>query len=156
MNNAKNLSNCLMNYELSQSPVGLAPEPAVQELRLLSRISAGFPSPATDYVEEGLDLNKYLIDHPAASFLFAVHGESMTGAGIMNGDRVIVDRSRTAHHNDIVVAEIDSEYTLKRLFQRGGRIELRPENANFPAITLEEGDELRIWGVVVGVVRRYT
>jgi DNA polymerase V len=144
-----------MDYALSQSPLGLASEPTAQELRLLSRISAGFPSPATDYVEEGLDLNKYLVDRPAASFLFAVQGESMTGAGIMDGDRVIVDRSRTARHNDIVVAEIDGEYTLKRLFQSGGRIELRPENPAYPIITLKDGDELRIWGVVAGVVRRY-
>jgi DNA polymerase V len=144
-----------MEQNLLQCPGALALEPPSHDLRMLARIHAGFPSPATDYIEEGLDLNDYLIDHPAATFLFTVQGDSMKDAGIMNGDRVIVDRSKTAHHNDIVIAEIDGEYTIKRLFRRGGQVELRPDNADYPAITLKEGNELRAWGVVVGVVRRY-
>ena len=139
----------------SRPPVGIAPEPPVRELRLLSRVRAGFPSPAADDAEDGLDLNAYLVNRPVSSFLFTVHGDSMSGAGILDGDKVIVDRSLSAHHNDIVVAEVDGEYTLKRLFRQNGRVELRPENAGYPVITFRDGEELRIWGVVTGAVRRY-
>ena len=139
----------------SPPPVGLAPEPPARELRLLARIRAGFPSPAADYVEDGLDLNAYLVNRPVSSFIFTVQGDSMSGAGILDGDKVIVDRSLPAHHNDIVVAEVDGEYTLKRLFRQNGRVELRPENPGYPVIAFRDGEELRIWGVVTGAVRRY-
>jgi DNA polymerase V len=106
----------------------VAMEPAARELRLLShRISAGFPSPAADYLEEGLDLNDYLIRNKPATFLFTVKGDSMIGASIEEGDKVIVDRALTPKHGDIVVAVIDDEYTLKRLYNHMGRIELHPE-----------------------------
>jgi DNA polymerase V len=126
------------------------------ELKLLShRISAGFPSPAADYAEEGLDLNAYLVQNKPATFLFTVKGDSMIGAGICDGDKVVVDKALKPKHKDIVVAVVDDEYTIKRLFQSRGRIELQPENPNYPPITFSEGRELQVWGVVVGVVRKY-
>ncbi|MCB1959251.1 MAG: translesion error-prone DNA polymerase V autoproteolytic subunit [Rhodocyclaceae bacterium] len=134
----------------------MAIEPAALDLRLLShRISAGFPSPATDYVEEGLDLNDYLVRNKPATFMFSVKGDSMIDASIEDGDKVIVDRALTPNHNDIVVAVIDGEYLLKRLYKHSGRIELRAENPAYQPIEFQDGCELLVWGVVVGVVRRY-
>ena len=119
------------------------------------RVPAGFPSPATDYLEDGLDLNDYLVRHPAATFLFSVQGHSMQGAGILDGDKVVVDRAVDARHGHIVVAAVDGEFTLKRLYQRHNRVELHPENPAFPPIQFTGSTQLQIWGVVVGVVRRY-
>ncbi len=119
------------------------------------RVPAGFPSPATDYLEDGLDLNDYLVQHPAATFLFSVQGHSMQGAGILDGDKVVVDRAVDARHGHIVVATVDGEFTLKRLYQRHNRVELHPENPAFPPIQFTGSTQLQIWGVVVGVVRRY-
>jgi DNA polymerase V len=136
--------------------MAMAMEPVALELRLLShRISAGFPSPATDYVEEGLDLNDYLVRNKPATFLFTVKGDSMIGASIEEGDKVIVDRALTPKHNDIVVAVVDGDYTLKRLFMHLGRVELRAENPAYRPFVFSDGTELLVWGVVVGVVRRY-
>ena len=119
------------------------------------RVPAGFPSPATDYLEDGLDLNAYLVQHPAATVLFSVQGHSMQGAGILDGDKVVVDRAVDARHGHIVVATVDGEFTLKRLYQRHNRVELHPENPAFPPIQFTGSTQLQIWGVVVGVVRRY-
>lgn len=142
---------------LSQAPQALAAHFAEDELKLLShRISAGFPSPAADYAEEGLDLNRYLVQNKPATFMFTVKGDSMMGAGICDGDKVVVDKALKAKHKDIVVAVVDSEYTIKRLYQMRGRIELQPENPQYEPITFNEGSELQIWGVVVGVVRKYS
>ena len=119
------------------------------------RVPAGFPSPATDYLEDGLDLNAYLVQHPAATFLFSVQGHSMQGAGILDGDKVVVDRAVDERHGHIGVAPADGEFTLKRLYQRHNRVELHPENPAFPPIQFTGSTQLQIWGVVVGVVRRY-
>jgi DNA polymerase V len=88
--------------------------------------------------------------------MFTVRGDSMIGASIEDGDKVLVDRALTPKSNDIIVAVVDGEYTIKRLYRYRGRVELRPENPNYPPIILAEGAELQTWGVVVGVVRRYT
>lgn len=141
---------------LNQVPSQLASEPVVARSPLfVSRITAGFPSPATDYIEDGLDLNDYLVRHRAASFLFTVKGWSMRDAGIVDGDKVIVDRSITPQHGHIVIAVVDCEYTIKRLHQKGSAIELRAENPAFQPIIFSADSSLEIWGVVVGVVRRY-
>ena len=141
---------------LTQTPMGLALEPRALDLRLLShRINAGFPSPAADYVEEGLDLNAYLVRNQPATFMFSVKGDSMIHAGIQEGDKVIVDRALNPKHDDIVVAVVAGDYTIKRLYKHMGRVELRPENPAYPPIVFQEGAELLVWGVVVGVVRRY-
>lgn len=141
---------------LDQVPVLAAQSPPAHELRLhVSRVAAGFPSPATDYTDVGLDLNTYLIRNKPATFMFTVCGDSMTGAAIEDGDKVIVDRALTPKNRDIVVAAVDGEYTIKRLVKSRGKVELRPENPHYPVINFTDGTELQIWGVVVGVVRRY-
>jgi DNA polymerase V len=135
----------------------MALEPVAHDLPLLAhRISAGFPSPAADYIEVGLDLNDYLVRNKPATFLFTVKGDSMSGASIEEGDKVIVDRAMTPKHRDIVVAVVDGDYTLKRLFKHRGRVELRAENPAYQPIEFKDGSELLVWGVVVGVVRRYS
>lgn len=141
---------------LCQAPIDLAVEPPPIECCCpLHRLSAGFPSPASEYLEEGLDFNTYLIRNKPATFVFSVKGDSMIGASIEDGDKVVVDRAITPRHDDIVVAVVDGEYTIKRLYKQRGRIELHPENPAYPPIVFSEGTELSVWGVVVGMIRRY-
>ena len=141
---------------LDQSPVAITLDPPSSTSPLfLCSIPAGFPSPATDYIEDGLDLNEYLVRHKAASFMFKVQGHSMRDAGIVDGDKVVVDRSIEPQHNQIVIAVVDGEYTIKRLYRRNGGVELRSENPAFKPICFKAESQLEIWGVVVGVVRRY-
>lgn len=120
-------------------------------------VPAGFPSPADDHLEVELDLNDYLVDNPPATFYARIGGRSMEKAGIYHGDIVVVNRALEPQHGDIVVAAIDGELTIKRLHCRGGRVVLMPESDEpYPAIVLREGQELMIWGVVTGSVRRFT
>jgi DNA polymerase V len=120
----------------------------------LERISAGFPSPADDYIETALDLNTYLIRNPAATFMVRVSGDSMTGAGISDGDILVVDRSEEPANGKIVVAVLDGELTVKRLVRKDGQILLAPENPRYRPIAVAAEQDLHIWGVVSGVVRR--
>ena len=120
----------------------------------LARISAGFPSPADDYVESPLDLNAYLVRNPAATFMVKVSGDSMAGAGIADGDLLGVDRSEEAVHGKIVVAVLDGELTVKRLHVRKDVRLLAPENPKYKPLRIEPGQELQLWGVVTGVVKR--
>lgn len=141
---------------LSQEPLPVPLFTPVREhVHIMHKLSCGFPSPAADYVEDALDLNVFLIEHKAASFVFAVTGDSMIDAGIMDGDKVIVDRSVNHQHGHIVVAIVDGEFTLKRLFNQGGIVELHAENEAYKPMRFADGQELQIWGVVVGVVRKY-
>ena len=115
-------------------------------------VSAGFPSPADDYIEGQLDLNRHLIRNPAATFFVRADGHSMIGAGIHDGDILIVDRSLNPADGSIVVAAVDGEMTVKRISRRDGRAYLEPENAAYPPIELTEGRDVWVWGVVVHVV----
>ena len=149
------LSPTAAHATLDQSPLALTPEPLPYTSPLfLCSIPAGFPSPATDYIEDGLDLNEYLVRHKAASFMFKVQGHSMRDAGIVDGDKVVVDRSIEPQHNQIVIAVVDGEFTCKRLYKRAGRIRLIAENPEFPAMDFSDGQELQIWGVVTNVIHR--
>jgi DNA polymerase V len=116
----------------------------------LSRVPAGFPSPADDYLEGEL-----LIQHPAATFYVRLAGDSMMNAGLFDGDILVVDRAVTAGHGHIVVAVIDGDMTVKRLYSQSGQVELRPENSAYKPIVFGEGRELVIWGVVIGSVRQF-
>ncbi|UJB33745.1 LexA family transcriptional regulator [Chromobacterium sp. Beijing] len=118
-------------------------------------VCAGFPSPADDYLDDAISLDSYLIDDPAATFLVRVRGDSMHGAGIDEGDLLVVDKGLAAHHGDIVIAVIDGEFTVKRLHSRGGRCALIAENPAYPPITLHPGQELQVWGVVTGAVKKF-
>ncbi|PKO70915.1 MAG: hypothetical protein CVU20_09265 [Betaproteobacteria bacterium HGW-Betaproteobacteria-14] len=120
----------------------------------LSRVPAGFPSPAEDYVECSLDLNEHLIEHREATFFVRVKGQSMTGAGISDGDLLVVDRSLEAGDGDIVVAVVDGELTIKRLSRRGSHVRLLAEHPGFAPIEFKDGQELTVWGVVTSIVRR--
>jgi DNA polymerase V len=117
-------------------------------------VPAGFPSPAEDYAEGRLDLNDYLVEHEAATFYVRVKGHSMSGAGILDGDIIAVDRALEPRHGDIVLAVIDGELTVKELQRDAETIRLLPRNPDFVPIELKPGQELTIWGVVKGVVRK--
>jgi DNA polymerase V len=119
-----------------------------------TRVAAGFPSPADDYVEGQLDLNEHLIKHPAATFYVRVAGDSMTGAGIYPGDILVVDRALEPVHGRIVIAVVNGELTVKRLLIEARRAVLQPENGHYRPIEIVESMACVIWGVVTGVVRQ--
>jgi DNA polymerase V len=121
-----------------------------------SKVQAGFPSPADDYIEDVLDLNEYLIKHPAATFMVRATGESMTGAGIHPNNILIVDRSINATHGQIVIAAIDGELTVKRLYQKEGVIKLQPENPSFQDIRITSDNDMVIWGVVTKCIVEFS
>ena len=110
-------------------------------------ISAGFPSPAEDYIELGIDLNKYLIKNPISTFFLRVSGSSMNNAGIYNNDLLIIDRSINPKPGHIVVALLDGEFTLKRLIKKQDNYYLRADKENYPAINLYEYIDIQIWGI---------
>lgn len=125
------------------------------ELPLYSnKVSAGFPSPADSDLECKLDLNTYLIKHPAATFFLRVSGDSMQNAGIQSGDLLIVDKSLEPSDGKIVIAALDGELTVKRLVKNAGRIQLVPENNNYPIIEVSAMQDLVIWGVVTHVIHQ--
>ena len=119
-----------------------------------SRVAAGFPSPADDYVEESLDLNKHLINKPAATFFVKATGNSMLGAGIHDGDILIVDRSLSPSDGKIVIAAVDGFLTVKRISFKGKETWLLPENDSFRPILLEEHNDVVVWGVVTNVIHK--
>lgn len=115
-------------------------------------VSAGFPSPAGDYMEGKLDLNRHLIRHPAATFFVRVTGDSMIGAGIHSGDLLIVDRALEPADGKVVVVALDGELTVKRLYLRNGTVELHPENERYAPIAIAPEHQFEIWGVVTNVI----
>ena len=119
---------------------------------LVSSVSAGFPSPASDYMEEKIDLNEKLIRHPSATFLFRVEGESMIGAFIPDNALLVVDRSERAQNDSIVVAVVDGEFTVKRLVLEFARRYLAPENPKYKSIYITEDMQCNIWGVVTYII----
>ncbi|KAA3632084.1 MAG: LexA family transcriptional regulator [Calditrichaeota bacterium] len=116
------------------------------------QVAAGFPSPADDYLEGNLDLNKYLVKHPVATYFVRVTGDSMVGAGIHEGDILIVDRSLEPVSRRIVIAVVDGELTVKRLIRRNGKVMLMPENDKYKPIEIKDEVDLEIWGVVTTVL----
>ena len=118
------------------------------------RISAGFPNPADDYMEDRIDLNEHLILHREATFILRVSGWSMINAGIHDGDEIIVDRALNPRHGNIVVAIINNALTVKRLHHTQQGIRLVPENPDFPEIVMMPDEELQIWGVVTRVLHK--
>ena len=117
-----------------------------------SRVQAGFPSPADDYLEGQLDLNQFLIKHPAATYFVKAVGNSMLQAGIHSGDILIVDKSLEAKEGNIVIALVDGEFTVKRIEKKEGKLYLMPANDAYQPIELHEGSEVEIWGVVTNVI----
>lgn len=134
------------------------PRPIVARALWLSvcgwQVPAGFPSPAADHAEERIDLNQQLIRNQAATYIFRVKGDSMTGIGIYEGDALVVDRSIDPKHNHIVVAQLNNEFTVKRLYRRGGVVKLVAENPLYPARLIKEEDDFVVWGVVTNNIHK--
>ncbi len=122
-------------------------------VRILGTVEAGFPSPAEEELADTLSLDDMLIQDHEAAFMLRVSGESMSGAGILPGDMVIVNKGQTPKTGDIVIAEVDGEWTMKYLRKRGASVMLIPANPKFQPI--RPRNELRIAGVVTAVVRKY-
>ena len=115
-------------------------------------VSAGFPSPAQDFVERALDLNELCIPRPMSTFFVRAQGESMIEAGIHSGDVLVVDRSLTAKHGDIIIASIHGEMTVKAL-ELKPEVLLRPKNVAYKPIPITEESEFEVFGVVTSVIR---
>jgi len=118
----------------------------------LSRIKAGFPSPADDYLDKKLDLNEHLIKHPASTFFVKVKGDSMINAGINSGDILIVDRSLEPKDKRIIVAVVNGDFTVKRMAKLKDKLFLLAENPKYPAIEIRDGMDFEVWGVVIHVI----
>lgn len=117
-----------------------------------AKVAAGFPSPAEDYEEPALDLNEYLVQHKEATFFVRAQGHSMVGAGVHDGDLLVVDRALTPQDGDVVIAVVDGALTVKRLRMQAGKTWLEAENPDYPPIHLGEAQTLSVWGVVTSVI----
>ena len=116
-------------------------------------IKAGFPSPAIDFEDEKMSLDKFLVKNPQATFYARADGDSMTGAGIDNGDIMIIDRSLSPKENKIAVCCIDGEFTVKRIKIEKDGLYLIPENKDFEPIKITESNQLIVWGIVTYVIK---
>lgn len=126
----------------------LGPYPDAAVVLAPAVVPAGFPSPAQDYYEGSIDLNKHLIADATSTFIVRVSGESMSGAGISDGDELIVDRSLAPVNGSVVVAILDGELTVKRLRITGKGVVLQAENHDYPDIAVAELSDLSVWGTV--------
>ena len=126
---------------------------SILDLPLLTGISAGFPSPAMDFIDLNIDLNRHLIKHPTATFYGRVKGESMKDAGINDGDLLIIDKSIAPIDGKIAVCFVDGDFTLKRIKTDKDGVWLIPANESYQPIHLTESNDLRIWGVVTHVIK---
>lgn len=137
----------------SSPPVPVTEVDPVWVNALPCTIQAGFPSPAEDHASERVDLNKELIKHPLATFMMRVRGASMREAGIDDGDVVLVDKAIKATHGHIVVAVVDGDFTVKRLWKRGSNVKLQAANPTYPDIAPRDGQTLEVWGVVTHTIK---
>ena len=117
-------------------------------------IHAGFPSPATDYMQQAIDLNKVLVKHPAATFYGRVVGDSMIDAGVEEGDILVIDRALEAREGDMAVCFVDGEFTLKHIHYTENGLRLVPANSRYPEIEVVEGVDFIMWGVVTYVIKK--
>ncbi|OOG63684.1 LexA family transcriptional regulator [Flavobacterium sp. A45] len=117
-------------------------------------VSAGFPSPAADFMETNIDLNKELSENPLATFYIKVKGNSMIDAGINDKDVLVVDRSLEPQNNKIAICCIDGEFTVKRIQVEKDCLYLMPENSSYEPIKVTEENQLIIWGMVTYVIKK--
>jgi DNA polymerase V len=149
-----------LSLHLPNGPNGLeiyaieAPETSVILPFYDSCVQAGFPSPADDYVELSLDLLKYMVDKPHSTFCVRVKGNSMEGATIVDGSLLVVDRSKTVTNNDIIIAVLNGEYTVKRFRKEKGEIWLIPEHAAYDRVLVTTEMDFQIWGVVTFIINK--
>ena len=137
---------------MGESPLPIASEGKLSHLVLplaIERISAGFPSPADDYIDIGIDLNEQLIKNPTSTFFLRVSGHSMINAGIQDGDLIIIDRSLDPKPGHIVIAILDGCFTLKKLINNNGSIYLEAANSDYPSIDISNYESIQIWGVAI-------
>ena len=116
-------------------------------------ISAGFPSPADDFKEIRISLDKELVKNGDATFYAKVSGDSMINAGLSDGDLIVIDRSLNPEHNKIAVCFIDGDFTVKRIIKKGADLFLKAENKNYDSIKIDEENQLQIWGIVTYVIK---
>jgi len=121
---------------------------------LADGVAAGFPSPAQDYQEDVIDLNRELVLHPASTFCVRVRGESMVDAGLQDGDILVVDRSLSPAEGCVAVCILDGEFTVKRFHRGKGGVVLHPANPRFRPIEVGPGQDFEVWGVVTWVLHR--
>ncbi len=150
------IKNHLRRESLSDIESIFVVEPTIRMsiVAAIEKISAGFPSPAQDYIDKNIDMNEHLIRNECATFIVKVASLSMINAGIDIDDELIVDRSLDAKHDDIVVALIDNDFTVKRLQINFNERWLKAENPEFKDIHLKEGQQLIIWGVVTFILKK--
>lgn len=122
-------------------------------LPLFEGVRAGFPSPAADFIDVSIDLNKHLIKHPSATFYARAKGDSMKDAGIFDGDLLIVDKSIDPADGKIAICYVNGEFTVKRIKKEKGEVWLIPANIAYQPIKMEEGSSLTIWGIVTHVIK---
>ena len=135
------------------SPIPVLPSP--MWLNLCSgSVSAGYPSPLSEQAREQVDVNSHLIRNEIATYIFRVKGNAMIDAGIFDGDVLVVDRSIEPKHNDIVLAALNNEFIVKRLFKRAGVAKLISENNIYPPLVIKERDDFAVWGVVTNSIHK--
>jgi DNA polymerase V len=123
------------------------------QLPLMEGVRAGFPSPATDFIDLNIDLNRHLIKHPSATYYAKVKGESMKDAGISDGDLLIIDKSIDPIDGKIAICYLDGEFMLKRIKIRPDGVWLMPANSEFSPVKVQENNNLIIWGIVTYVIK---
>jgi DNA polymerase V len=119
---------------------------------VFARVPAGFPSPAEHYLEESLDIGRYLVKRPSTTFFMRCEGDSMIGVGINDGDLLVIDRAEPAYDKSIVVARIEEEFCVKQLCLIKGQCWLYPANQNYQPIQITEADDAEVWGVVTHAI----
>ena len=120
----------------------------------LHKAGAGFPSPATDYIEEDIDLNVHLIKNVPATFIIRVQGKSMVNAGIYDGDLLVVDRSKTPKNNDVIIGVLNGEFTVKKIQKTKTKLFMVAANKKYKKIQITEEMDFSVWGVVTYVIHK--
>ena len=126
-----------------------------KKAKVSGSVVAGFPSPAEQYLEPPLDLNELLVTRPAATYFVRVEGDSMVGAGINDGDLLVVDRSLSPANGDVIIASVDGDFTVKTYRRDKSGVRLEPANSNYPIIRLRAGQELDYFGKVTACIHRF-
>lgn len=117
-------------------------------------VPAGFPSPADDYLDMDLNLHDYLVQHPSATFCVKAIGDSMVDAGIKSSDVMVIDRALTPKNNDIILAVVDGEFTVKRIKKNDDELYLIPANENYRPVKITEDMDFQVWGVVTFIIHK--
>jgi DNA polymerase V len=138
----------------TRQPVPISETPLLV-LLLNNRVHAGFPSPAEDLGAQRIDLAQMLITHAQATYFLRASGQSMVEAGIFDNDILVVDRAIKPRHNHIVVAVVDGDFTVKKLYQRLGKVKLKAANPTFPDIVPKDGQTIEVWGVVTSSIKQF-